>query len=537
MKAQKWRVAATCAIATAMLLGVAGVRPAKAQTAAASGGITLYEDVKTGALYRKPGKGRVPVVLGIPAPAAPSEAVQKQVQTEVKKSNDEMRAEFMANQTELLKKNAQLTAQVSDMKTATNEFATRWMNKISIGTLVYADYRMMTHTGFGPQFLTQEVWPGPGNNYYNAFDITRTYLDFKFTPTDDFMLRVTPNMYLSVGTPSGDNNGASSSWGQTQDGNLTFRLKYAYIDYTTFFKKMMEVDAMKDDKFTFGQQQNPLVDWEENLYGFRYVNLTPWNYLSLSSTQVGLAMKGPIKFHETQYVDYDFGVYNNASFHAIEQSNTKQAMARITVNPLGAKSRYDSLGLTAFVDYGWGNNTPDQSGTGGGRQTWRNAFLVHYTGKIWALAAEYDIGKNAFTASNLYSGSGPNTAAGSKFIAWNTMVTDILNNGQATEQGFDFFGHLDIPQTPFTVFGMFEEFLPNTKVSLNPLDFQRYTVGLQYTINKYFRIAIDTQNIMYYHSQMTFPKTQLTHSVTVPATPYAVARDTHSFWLNLEFKY
>jgi len=537
MKAQKWRVAATCAIATAMLLGVAGVRPAMAQTAAASGGITLYEDVKTGALYRKPGKGRVPVVLGIPAPAAPPEAVQKEVQAEVKKSNDEMRAEFMANQNELLKKNAQLTAQVSDMKTATNEFATRWMNKISVGTLVYAYYNFFTHTGFGPQFMdANNQWPGPGNNYFNQFAINRTYLDFRFTPTEDFMMRITPDMYATIGTPSNDTVGKSTVWNQTADGNMGLRLKYAYLDYTTFFKKVLEVDAMKDDKFTFGQQQNPLVDWEENLYGFRFVNLTPWNYLSLSSTQVGLAMKGPIKFHETQYVDYDFGVYNNSSFHAFEQSNTKQAMARVTINPLGAKSRYDSLGLTAFVDYGWGNNAPDVSGTGNGRQTWRNAFLVHYTGKIWALAAEYDIGKNAFSASNLYSGSGPNTVAPSTFGPWNTMVTDILNNGQATQQGFDFFGHLDIPNTPFTVFGMFEEFLPNTKVNLDPLDFQRYTVGLCYTVNKYLRLALDTQNIMYYHSQMTFPKTKLGNTV-VPLTPFAVARDTHSFWLNLEFKY
>ena len=28
-------------------------------------------------------------------------------------------------------------------------------------------------------------WPGPGNNSFSQFDITRTYLDFKFTPNDD----------------------------------------------------------------------------------------------------------------------------------------------------------------------------------------------------------------------------------------------------------------------------------------------------------------------------------------------------------------
>ena len=98
---------------------------------------------------------------------------------------------------------------------------------------------------------------------------------------------------------------------------------------------MFKFAPMSEDKFTFGQQQNPLVDWEEKLWGFRYTALTPWNYLSLSSTQVGFSMKGPIKIHEKQYVDYDFGVYNDASFHAIEKTSYKQVMARVTVYPFG----------------------------------------------------------------------------------------------------------------------------------------------------------------------------------------------------------
>src|SRR5208283_4634672 len=59
--------------------------------------ITLYEDTKTGALYRKPGRGRVAVTLGFDEPSPPPAAVQPQVE-EVKKSNEELRAEFLANQ-------------------------------------------------------------------------------------------------------------------------------------------------------------------------------------------------------------------------------------------------------------------------------------------------------------------------------------------------------------------------------------------------------------------------------------------------------
>src|SRR5208337_3221375 len=417
------------------------------------------------------------------------------------------------------------------------EFGDRWYKKISVGTLIYADYRYYTHTGFGPQFLTQEVWPGPGNNSFNSFDITRTYLDFKFTPTDDVSARVTPNMYVMINTgttctatsttkvttptkcvaSSGDKSGVNTGFGQTVDGNLGFRVKYTYLDYNTFFQKVLKVAAMHDDKFTFGQQQNLLVDWEENLWGFRYRALTPWNYLSLSSSQVGVAMKGPIKFNEKQYADYDVGVYDDASFHAIEQSAYKQVMGRVTVNPFGANSRYDGLGLTGFYDYGYSNKcTPDENELTNNNGTCghiaRAAGIAHYTAETWGIIGEWDYGHNAFSSGNLFSGSGPSDAIGivstgpSSFAPWNKMVGGILNS-QAVQMGADLMGHYDIPHTPFTAFGLLQWFQPNTRIAKDPLDFTRYDLGVQWLINKYFRVAFDSQAIQYYHSQFTYPAT------------------------------
>jgi hypothetical protein len=541
VKPRKLKLAITALLGAALLAtGPAAGRALAQSTVSSSAGVPmlkLYVDSK-GQVFTTPARGRR-LLTEIPATALAPQEIEKRVEEKTQAQLQQTHAEIskVAQQNaELAKQNEDLTKQVSLMKPAWEDFDKTWYKKISLGTLVYADYRFMPHTGFGPQYLTQMYWPGPGNNGYNAFDITRAYLDFKFTPDKDFMLRVTPNIYASTGSVPAKSVGTSSSWGSSMDGNLSYRLKYAYIDYRTFFQKVLPVDAMKDDKFTFGQQQNPLVDWEENLYGFRYVNLTPWNYLSLSSTQIGVSMKGPIKFHEMQYIDYDFGVYNDASFHAYEQSSAKQVMGRVTFNPLGAKSRYDSLGLTAFVDYGWGNNPPDVSSAGGGTQNWRNAFLLHYTAKSWAIAGEYDIGKNALSSGQIFSGSGPCTSGATcSFVGWNKMVGDILNN-QATQQGYDFFGHVDIPHSKFTVFGFFEEFLPNTKVDKNPLDFQRWIVGVQYKVNKNFRIAADSQNITYYHNQFTLPATTL-GSIGVPSTPYAVPRDTHAFMLNMQFSY
>jgi hypothetical protein len=563
----------------ALTLGAVAVTPMPARSAEAKT-ITLYTDPASGQVYTK--RCKHCVKLGEYIPAGSTEEIERKVeqrvtqqtQAQLDQERAAMAADAAAKQTQQQQWNAEMAKQVSEIQPFAREFGDRWYKKISIGTLVYADYRFYSHTGFGPQFLTQEVWPGPGNNTFNSFDITRTYLDFKFTPIDDVSMRVTPNMYLIVNTGSkcsatskssggvttttsctasgGDPDGLNTGWAQTSDGNLGFRLKYAYMDYNTFFQKILNVPAMHDDKITFGQQQNPLVDWEENLWGFRYTALTPWNYLSLSSSQVGLALKGPIKVNDTQYADYDLGVYDDASFHATEQDSTKQVMGRVTINPFGAKSRYDSFGLTGFYDYGYSNKcTPDSNSVKGNNSTCghiaRAVALAHYTAATWGLIGEWDYGHNAFSSGNLYSGSGPSDAIGiaspaglygqTSFKPWNSMVGTILNT-QAVQMGWDFMGHYDIPHTPFTAFGLFQQFLPNTRIGHDPLDFERYDVGVQWLVNKYLRVALDSQAIQYYQKQFTYGE-PFGPGMAKKQTfvPYAVPRDTHAFFLNLEFKY
>ena len=473
------------------------------------GAITLYTDPGTGQVFTK--RCKRCVRLGAYVPADSTREIERKVERHTQQQLDEERAAMQAEeaqrQAQQQQWNAEMAAQVSEIKPWATEFGDRWYKKISVATLVYAYYGYWSHTGFGPQFMDANMqWPGPGNNSFSQFALNRTYLDFKFTPNDDFSMRVTPDMYAMINTgttctasskssggvttstsctaSSGDKVGASTGYAQTDDGNLGLRLKYAYLDYNTFFTKILKFAPMASDKFTFGQQQNPLVDWEENLWGFRYTALTPWNYLSLSSSQVGVAMKGPIKFNEKQYADYDFGVYDDASFHAQEQSAYKQVMGRVTINPFGAESRYAGLGLTGFYDYGYSNKcTPDENFSNAtcGHLA-RAAGIAHYTAETWGVIAEWDYGHNAFTPGNLYSGSGPSDAVGTVspggFAGFNHMVTDILNT-QAVQMGADLLGHYDIPHTPFTAFGLLQWFQPNTRISKDPLDFTRYDLGIQ----------------------------------------------------------
>ena len=540
MKVGSWKSKVAVVVAATMLATMTAY-PLKAM-AQSSTGIMMYEDSRTGAFYSKPGKGRIPVgrLYLDTAPPPSSAAVQEQVQKEVKKHDDELRAEFMTNQQTLLQKNAELSKQVAEIKPAWTDYMDNFKNKFRLGTLIYGDYRFYSHTTFQPQELTELNNPGMGNNLFNTFDVTRAYLNFYFFPTDDWTARVTPNVFRQfIASSTSDSVGSNGVYSNSADGNMSFRLKYAYLQYSKLFDKL-GIEPMKGDTITMGQLQNPLVDWEEQLYGYRYVNLTPWNYLSLSSTQQGLSVQGPVKFNGLQYLEYDVGVFNNSSFHAVENGDTKQFMARLSVYPFGATWRFDGLGLTGFYDYGWGGTTtPDNPFN---PHTTRIAGLIHYTTELWGLAFEYDQGHNAFSSGNMFSGVGP---AG-KFADNSKLATALFNNGRAIEQGYDVFGHLHIPNTPFTLFGMFEWFMPNTHVEKNPFDFQRWIAGISYQYNEFLRFSLDSQNMLYYHNNFNFPIAEANHFGAQTYSAAAVARgsvadsvfrDGHSFWLNAEFNF
>ena len=570
------------------IIAVVVVAAVGAQRAAAqdsSGGVKLWVDQRTGQVFVRPGAGRVPLSLS----TADSAAIEQQVEQKVEaRTNDQIKAQVQQSAAQLQEQNQVLAEQVNQMQPAWKSYMDDFHDKFRLGAVFYGDYRFYTNTGFQPQEMTQLTNPGPGNNKYNSFDITRTYLNFFFFPTKDWTLRITPNMYKTIGS-SNIKVGQTTGFGSNLDGNLGVRIKYASLSYNGLWD---QVPMLKGGTVSIGEVPNPLVDWEEQLYGFRYVNLTPWNYLSLSSTQVGVSMEGPVKFGEKMYLDYGIGAFDNSSFHAFEQTDTKQFMARVSAYPFGANWRYDGLGITGFYNYGYGNTAPDTADIpttlkGGNAHIQRIAALVHYAATNWNIAGEFDSGSNAFQASNLWSGSGPADAFGfptgkaitSGTFAGNTCGNGtttivkgklvqpcypllntygpqsaaqmaILNNGQAQQIGADFFGHFHIPETPITLFGMFQWLAPNTQFASNPLDFYRWVFGLSYQYNEYLRFAIDSQNLSFYHSQQSIPISTLKpfgyspggtlNGQTLPKTgsiPEMVQRDTHSIFANVEFSY
>jgi len=368
-----------------------------------------------------------------------------------------------------------------------------WLKHFKLGTLIYGDWAYYPKTGWGPQFLTQLNPPGPGNDNFNSFDLTRTYLNLWWTPNDRYTIRLTPNIFREVGTPSAVKNSNRSSVGSNINGNLTFRLKYGWLQINNFLYQGQHI--------RIGQIENPLVPWEEDLYGFRFVNLVPLNFFAYSSTDLGIAAFGPFSLSGTKYGDYWFGLYNGSSFHAAEFNEKRSSQGRVTLYPFAKSPALAGLGFTGFGSYGYTNVAPDTRD----RVVRRLAGLGHYTGQQWGLAFEFDQTYNNNTVANFFSGSGPldqipNPATPSQSIPNPTFqLYNKILNPKAIARGYSVFGHWDVGSTPFTLFGMWTRWYPNIEIPNDPLDSDRVIFGVAYRANSWLRVALDTQNFLYLH--------------------------------------
>lgn len=350
-----------------------------------------------------------------------------------------------------------------------------------IGVTFFGDYSYYNSTGNGMQFMdTPTEQLPPGNDGFNTFEVNRAYVNFQYTPNEHVALRVTPDIYRQA------------------DGSYSLRLKYGYVD----FQKIFGNGAFKNDKLTFGQTQQPLTDWEEGLSGYRYTYLTPWNFVSLSSTYVGAKLHGPIERNGKEFLDYDLGVFNTASFHAVETDENKQFMVRGTVYPFGTTSDRTGLGFTVFNDFGYKTVLASAPQTSLDRLAAIAFYQTH--NKADQIAFEYEWGHNSFSTGNLFNGAG---APSGSFAPFGTEAGTVLA-GDTHQRGFALFGHARLGNSPFSVFGLWHYFQPNTDFDFkgagftaDPIDWERTVGGISFSVTKQFDVAFGDQNFHWLHPQ------------------------------------
>src|SRR5215472_11771707 len=133
----KWKIALVAAC-WALLATVSGLRAQDFSTITKT--TTLWVDQRTGQVFIRPGRGRVPMSIG---PAVDAARMEQQVED---RTNAKMQAAVTQATEEQRLKDEELAKQVAAMQPAWKSYMANWQDKFRIGTLFFADYRFYPHT-------------------------------------------------------------------------------------------------------------------------------------------------------------------------------------------------------------------------------------------------------------------------------------------------------------------------------------------------------------------------------------------------------
>ena len=159
---------------------------------------------------------------------------------------------------------------------------------------------------------------------YNAFDVTRGYLDLKAKLSERIRVRFTTDV-----RPTTDAN---------LDQNLTARLEYAYL------QAMWTANRI----FMFGMQETPWLTFEESINRYRVQGQMLSEREGLipgpSDLGAGLIYKRPL-------FEVHFGVYNGEGYGRAEIDKYKSVQGRGTVKVWSSGDLQAKL--SGFYSYGW----------------------------------------------------------------------------------------------------------------------------------------------------------------------------------------
>ena len=161
---------------------------------------------------------------------------------------------------------------------------------------------------------------------YNAFDVTRGYLNIKAQMSDKVSFRFTPDV-----RPTTDAN---------LDRNLALRLEYAALD----------VQVSDNVKVMFGQHETPWLTFEESVNRYRVIGPFFSERLGLipGPTDLGASIKathGRTEVHA--------GVYNGEGYGQAELDRYKAIDGRATFRPFDPETELGKVTISGFYQYGW----------------------------------------------------------------------------------------------------------------------------------------------------------------------------------------
>ena len=161
---------------------------------------------------------------------------------------------------------------------------------------------------------------------FNAFDVTRGYLNVRAQLSDRVQFRFTPDV-----RPTTD---------ASLDRNLALRLEYASLD-------VVVRDGMQ---VMFGLHEMPWLTFEQSVNRYRVLGPFFAERLGLipGPTDLGASLKGI-----NGRTDWHVGVYNGEGYGRAERDKYKSIDGRATFRPFDEESLRGNVTISGFYQYGW----------------------------------------------------------------------------------------------------------------------------------------------------------------------------------------
>jgi hypothetical protein len=161
---------------------------------------------------------------------------------------------------------------------------------------------------------------------YNAFDVTRGYLNIRARLNDRVSVRFTPDV-----RPTTD---------AELERNLALRLEYASLD----------VQVTDNMAVMFGLHEMPWLTFEESTNRYRVISPMFSERLGLlpGATDLGASIK-----YSAERSDFHVGVYNGEGYGRAEIDKYKSIDGRATFRPFSDESELGKVTISGFYQYGW----------------------------------------------------------------------------------------------------------------------------------------------------------------------------------------
>jgi hypothetical protein len=163
-------------------------------------------------------------------------------------------------------------------------------------------------------------------DHFNAFDVTRGYIDIRARLSEKVRVRITPDVRRATDA--------------TLSESLALRLEYGYL----------EVDATENTSIAFGMHQTPWLTFEESINRYRVQGqmFAERQGLIPGPSDVGASIRT-----RSDGLELQVGVYNGEGHERFERDKYKSVQGRVTVGPYAPDSTEGGrLRVSAFYSYG-----------------------------------------------------------------------------------------------------------------------------------------------------------------------------------------